>query len=119
MLVLAVAAGGVVFCHWNDKAKSRRRKLVSDRSFQPVSPLGRIRPLNDIVEVGVDAEPPAGKTVSEEGQSIKRRRPAYLEDYEELKAAAEQAASRFQGGQRSWPHASIARWLISPAPKRT
>jgi HlyD family secretion protein len=65
-----------------------------------VSALGRIRPLNDVVEVGVDASRRLAILLVTEGQSVKKGDVlAYLEDYEELEAAAEQAASRLQGGQ--------------------
>ncbi|HEY4260816.1 MAG TPA: HlyD family efflux transporter periplasmic adaptor subunit [Schlesneria sp.] len=77
-------------------AKARERPVV----WNSVSALGRIRPLDDVVEVGVDASRRLAKLLVTEGQSVKKGDVlAYLEDYEELKAAAEQAASRLRGGQ--------------------
>jgi HlyD family secretion protein len=99
MLVLALGVGVYVWLERKKEigaAKARERRVV----WSGVSALGRIRPLNDVVEVGVDASRRLGKLLVTEGQSIKKGDVlAYLEEYEELKAAAEQAASRLQGGQ--------------------
>ncbi|MDB5348123.1 MAG: transporter, rane fusion protein family [Schlesneria sp.] len=77
-------------------AKARERPPV----WNSVSALGRIRPLDDVVEVGVDASRRLAKLFVTEGQLVKKGDVlAHLEDYEELKAAAEQAASRLRGGQ--------------------
>ena len=99
MFVLVVGGGLFV---WQQRqkeiaaAKAREQPVV----WNSVSALGRIRPLNDVVDVGVDASHRLAKLLVTEGQSVKKGEVlAYLEDYEELKAAAEQAASRLQGGQ--------------------
>ncbi len=99
ILVLAVGSGVFVWQARQNEiaaAKARERPAVSNS----VSALGRIRPLDDVVEVGVDASRRLGQLLVHEGQSVKKGDVlAYLADYEELKAAAEQAASRLQGGQ--------------------
>lgn len=101
IVILVLAAGGGAFV-WQVRqkeiaaAKARERPAVSNS----VSALGRIRPLHDVVEVGVDASRRLAKVLVKEGQSVKKGDIlAYLEEYEELKAAAEHAASRLQGGQ--------------------
>ncbi len=101
IVILVLAAGSGVFV-WQARqkeiaaAKVRERHAVSNS----VSALGRIRPLHDVVEVGVDASRRLAKLLVKEGQSVKKGDVlAYLEEYEELKAAAEHAASRLQGGQ--------------------
>ncbi|HEY3964809.1 MAG TPA: efflux RND transporter periplasmic adaptor subunit [Planctomycetaceae bacterium] len=101
IVILILAVGSGVFV-WQARqreiaaAKARERPVVSNS----VSALGRIRPLHDVVEVGVDASRRLAKVLVEEGQSVKKGDVlAYLEEYEELKAAAEHAASRLQGGQ--------------------
>jgi len=99
MLVLAGIGGLFV---WQERqkdiaaAKARERPVV----WNSVSALGRIRPLDDVVDVGVDASRRLARLLVTEGQFVKKGEIlAYLEDYEELKAAAEQAASRLRGGQ--------------------
>lgn len=99
--ILVLAGVGSVFV-WHERqkeiaaAKARERPEV----WNSVSALGRIRPLDDVVEVGVDASRRLAKLFVTEGQTVKKGDVlAYLEDYEELKAAAEQAVSRLQGGQ--------------------
>jgi HlyD family secretion protein len=101
IVILVLAVGSGVFV-WQARqreiavAKARERPVV----LNSVSALGRIRPLHDVVEVGVDASRRLAKVFVEEGQSVKKGDVlAYLEEYEELKAAAEHAASRLQGGQ--------------------
>ena len=101
IVILVLAAGGGVFV-WQARqkeiaaAKAREQPVVSNS----VSALGRIRPLHDVVEVGVDASRRLAKLLAHEGQSVKKGDVlAYLEEYEELKAAVEQAASRLQGGR--------------------
>ncbi|MCX7411778.1 MAG: efflux RND transporter periplasmic adaptor subunit [Planctomycetales bacterium] len=98
ILILSSAVGVFV---WQERqkeiaaAKARERPAV----WNSVSALGRIRPLDDVVEVGVDASRRLGKLLVTEGQSVKKGDIlAYLEDYEELKAAAEQSASLLLGG---------------------
>lgn len=99
--ILVLAGVGCIFV-WQERqkefaaAKARERPAV----WNSVSALGRIRPLDDVVEVGVDASRRLAKLLVTEGQLVKKGDIlAYLEDYEELKAAAEQAASRLRGGQ--------------------
>lgn len=99
MLVLAGIGGLFV---WQERqkdiaaAKARERPVV----WNSVSALGRIRPLDDVVDVGVDASRRLARLLVTEGQFVtKGDILAYLEDYDELKAAAEQAASRLRGGQ--------------------
>jgi len=101
IVILVLAAGSGVFV-WQARqketaaAKARERPAVSNS----VSALGRIRPLHDVVEVGVDASRRLAKLLVKEGQSVKKGDVlAYLEEYEELQAAAEHAASRLQGGR--------------------
>lgn len=101
IVILVLAAGGGVFV-WQARQKEIAAAKVRERPavWNNVSALGRIRPLHDVVEVGVDASRRLAKLLVTEGQSVKKGDVlAYLEDYEELKAAAEQAASRLQGGQ--------------------
>lgn len=101
IVILVLAVGGGVFA-WLERQKEIAATKARDRpvDWTGVSALGRIRPLNDVVEVGVDASRRLARLLVTEGQSIKKGDVlAYLEDYEELKAAAEQAASRLQGGQ--------------------
>ena len=100
ILVLAGVGGAFV---WMERqkdiaaAKARERPAVSNS----VTALGRIRPLDDVVQVGVDASRRLARLLVTEGQSVKKGDVlAYLEEYDELKAAAEQAASRLQGGQQ-------------------
>src|SRR5436190_14365402 len=99
IVILVLAAGGGVFV-W----QARQKEIAAAKAREPpavwndVSALGRIRPLHDVVEVGVDASRRLAKLLVTEGQSVKKGDVlAYLEDYEELKAAAEQAASRLHG----------------------
>lgn len=99
ILVLAGVGGAFV---WQERQKeiaaAKARELPA--VWNNVSALGRIRPLDDVIDVGVDASRRLAKLLVTEGQSVKKGDVlAYLEDYEELKAAAEQAASRLQGGQ--------------------
>lgn len=99
-IFLLTGVGGVFVWQERQKeitaAKARERPAV----WNNVSALGRIRPLDDVVEVGVDASRRLAKLLVTEGQLVKKGDIlAYLEEYEELKAAAEQAASRLRGGQ--------------------
>jgi HlyD family secretion protein len=71
-----------------------------DTAVRQVAALGRIRPEDGTIEVGADASRRVARLLVEEGQLVKKGEIlAYLDNHEELQAAAAFAEAQYQGGK--------------------
>lgn len=77
-----------------------RPKPVDDQTVRLVAALGRIRPDGETIDVGADGTRRVGRLLVEEGQTVKKGDVlAYLDNYEEMQAAAAFAEAQFEGGK--------------------
>ena len=78
----------------------RRPPAPLDTTIRQVAALGRIRPKDGTIDVGADATRRVARLLAEEGQSVKKGEIlAYLDNYEEMQAAAAFAEAQFEGGK--------------------
>lgn len=71
-----------------------------DTTVRQVAALGRIRPEDGTIDVGADATRRVARLLVEEGQSVKKGEIlAYLDNHEEMQAAAAFAEAQYQGGK--------------------
>jgi HlyD family secretion protein len=73
---------------------------LQDTTIRQVAALGRIRPEDGTIDVGADATRRVARLLAEEGQSVKKGEIlAYLDNYEEMQAAAAFALAQYEGGK--------------------
>lgn len=78
----------------------RKTAAPPDTTVRQVAALGRIRPEEGTIDVGADASRRVARLLVEEGQSVKKGEIlAYLDNHEELQAAAAFAEAQYQGGK--------------------
>lgn len=71
-----------------------------DTTIRQVAALGRIRPQDGTIDVGADATRRVARLLAEEGQSVKKGEIlAYLDNHEEMQAAAAFAEAQYEGGK--------------------
>ena len=71
-----------------------------DTTIRQVAALGRIRPEDGAIDVGADATRRVARLLAEEGQSVKKGEIlAYLDNHDEMQAAAAFALAQFEGGK--------------------
>lgn len=71
-----------------------------DTTIRQVAALGRIRPEDGTIDVGADATRRVARLLAEEGQSVKKGEIlAYLDNHEDMQAAAAFAEAQYEGGK--------------------
>lgn len=101
-MALAVLAIGVVLAtlFFAGLLGPRKTPAPPDTTVRQVAALGRIRPEDGTIDVGADASRRVARLLVEEGQSVKKGEIlAYLDNHEELQAAAAFAEAQYQGGK--------------------
>ena len=82
--------------------------------------LGRIRPKDGTIDVGADATRRVASLLVEEGQSVKKDEIlAYLDNHEEMQAAAAFAEAQYEGGKAQLTYRTVLNRPISPRPRRS
>lgn len=76
-----------------------------DTTVRQVAALGRIRPEDGTIDVGADATRRVARLLVEEGQSVKKGEIlAYLDNHEDMQAAAAFAEAQYEGGKAQLAH---------------
>jgi HlyD family secretion protein len=71
-----------------------------DTTIRQVAALGRIRPEDGTIDVGADATRRVARLLAEEGQLVKKGEIlAYLDNHDEMQAAAAFALAQYEGGK--------------------
>jgi len=71
-----------------------------DTTIRQVAALGRIRPEDGTIDVGADATRRVARLLVEEGWSVKKGEIlAYLDNHEDMRAAAAFAEAQYEGGK--------------------
>jgi HlyD family secretion protein len=105
VLAACLTAGGLVAYHFLTPAPVQKKMTPPSR--QEVAALGRIWPGGGILEVGL-ASGRVTRLLVTEGQTVKKGEVlAYLDNYEDLLAAARYAQSQFEGGQTQLKYRTV------------
>ena len=100
ILGIVVVAGGLTFLLVPGLFGPRNPPTPPDATVRVVAALGRIRPEGGTIDVGADATRRVGSLLVAEGQSVKKGDVlAYLDNHEEMQAAAAYAEAQLAGGK--------------------
>ena len=99
-LVVLVAAAALAILFVPDLLAPTKTQAPPDTAIRQVAALGRIRPEDGTIDVGADATRRVARLLAEEGQSVKKGEIlAYLDNHDEMQAAAAFALAQYEGGK--------------------
>lgn len=100
ILGVGIAGGGLTFLLVPGLFGPRNPPAAPDTTVRVVAALGRIRPAGGTIDVGADATRRVGNLLVTEGQKVKEGDVlAYLDNHEEMQAAAAYAEAQLAGGK--------------------